>query len=136
MKSPSRHSNQVKLKRLLITAIICGGGFVTGCGIPCLRGPQPGPATPDNYLVNNGMPFWNPNDYSTKVDESAYKPSDKDKDEKDSRTRWNSDETDADDADMEDGLKSEDDADSDDEAATLVPFLLDGFSRFEARAAF
>ena len=76
MNSPSRHSSQVKLKRLLITALICGGGLVTsGCGIPCLRGPQPGPTMPQDYQVNNGMAFWNPNVYSTKVDESQYTPS-------------------------------------------------------------
>ena len=28
-----------------------------GCGIPCLRCPQSGPATPEHYNWNNGVPF-------------------------------------------------------------------------------
>lgn len=97
MKVPSRHSNQVKLKRLLIAALICGGGVLTtGCGIPGLRGALPGPSVPQGFSINNGKPFWSSGVYSTKVDESKFKQSSEDEKSLNRKSDDDSDQADAD----------------------------------------
>ena len=56
----SQDSRSYALRRIrLIIASFCLGGCAlsTGCGIPNLRCPQPGPILPDAYNWNNGTPF-------------------------------------------------------------------------------
>ncbi len=48
-------------KRATLAALVCGSLLILpGCKVPCLRGAQPGPATPAYYNLNNGSPFWDP----------------------------------------------------------------------------
>lgn len=42
---------------------------LVGCGIPCLRGPEPGPQAPEVYSWNNGQAYWSPTSRKESADD-------------------------------------------------------------------
>src|SRR5690554_2962937 len=55
----AKKTRRRSIRRSRLAAALCGSLLtLSGCGIPALRCPQPGPALPQGYNWNNGARYW------------------------------------------------------------------------------